>query len=145
MSTPGTAASKAALIAMNSAMGTTKMSQNSTNNNITVSSGPPSFDSSSSSSSTTPMTTTTMMEGPHHVSNDAAVKEAEALNRVAVRAGGSGGAKDYSKGLAQVFNDGQIVKAVKRLNNGVDIELIKDSFLREILDFARCRRIPSPP
>ena len=83
------------------------------------------------------------MEGPHHVSNDAAMKEAEAVNRVAVSAGGSGGSKDYSKGLAQVFNDGQIVKAVKRLNNGVDSELIKDSFLREILDFARSKKWPN--
>ena len=60
MSTPGTAASKAALIAMNSAVGTTKMSQGRTTNNITVSSGPPSFDTTSS---TTMMTTTTSDDG----------------------------------------------------------------------------------
>jgi len=141
----GTAASKAALTVMSSAVGkNTTISRGS--GDIGVSTGPPSFEIQSSThikdDGVMMMTT---MDGPHHVSSQAAMKEAKASNRVAENAAMTSGgtSRDYSKGLAQVFNDGQIVKAVRRLNNGVEKELIDDAFLREILEFARSRKWPN--
>lgn len=45
--------------------------------------------------------------------------------------------------MAQTFNDAQIVKAVRVLNNTGEKELIEDSFLKEILEFARFKKWPN--